>query len=379
MECSRLVDALAGVPDPRKRRGVRYPFLSLLCLVCVAMLCDCDTYAAIAQWGRDHEDWVREALGFCPKKSPCAGTLFYVLSRIDREKLEAALGAWAETILAGIERESEAKQAYAGDGKTLRGSRKQGAPGAHILSLVSHGLGLTLTQRAVDDKRNEISAVLEVIETVALKGRVVTLDALHTQRKTAAKIVAAGGDYVLVAKNNQAGLRADIEREFAEVSPQRLPAGYTAAQTTDLGHGRIEKRSIVVSTRLEDYLNWPSVRQVFQIERVTVFKKTGEKRMEFTYGLTSLGPDEASAANLLAYNRGHWTIENRSHYVRDVTFDEDRRQVRAGSIPQVLAAVRNAAISVLRLKGSTNIAASRRRFAARPREAMGAIGLMPDF
>lgn len=379
MECIPLIDALRAVPDPRKRRGVRYPFLGVLCLMCVAMLCNCDSYSAIAQWGRDHKEWVRKTLGFDPDRSPCTGTIFCILSRLDRAAVEAALGGWAESVFGAMGQQEGVKQAVSGDGKSLRGSRKQGAPGAHLLSMVGHGLGLTLAQGAVDDKRNEISSALEVVEGVVLKGRVLTLDALHTQRQTAERILAAGGDYVLVAKGNQAGLRADIEREFAGVSAQPLPEGYTRAETHSMGHGRIERRTILVSTRLQDYLDWPGSRQVFRIERVVVFKKTGEKREQTTYGVTSLGPEEAGAKELLIYNRGHWTIENRSHYVRDVTFHEDASQVRAGSVPQVLAALRNATISVMRLMGSRNIAASRRRFAARPEEALEAIGLVPDF
>jgi hypothetical protein len=116
------------------------------------------------------------------------------------------------------------------------------------------------------------------------------------------------------------------------------------------------------------------VQQVFRLARRITRTRTGEVRDEVVYGLTSLPPHRASAAELLAFNRAHWTIENRSHWVRDVTFDEDRSQVRVGSLPQVLAAVRNTAIGLLRLAGERNIAAACRRNAAQPWHALALLG-----
>lgn len=136
---------------------------------------------------------------------------------------------------------------------------------------------------------------------------------------------------------------------------------------------------MTATTALNAYLDWPGVQQVFRIERHIVRLRTGEVlREEVVYGLTSLPPARASAAALLAYNRAHWHIENRSHWVRDVTFDEDHAQVRVGSIPEVLAALRNTVISLLRLAGSPNLAAACRRHAARPWEALALLGISRD-
>jgi hypothetical protein len=126
------------------------------------------------------------------------------------------------------------------------------------------------------------------------------------------------------------------------------------------------------------YLEWPGQQQVFMVQRERINLRTGEVQRETVYGVTSLGPQRADAARLLRLLRGHWVIENRSHWVRDVTFDEDRSQVRVGSIPEVLAALRNAAIGLLRLGGAPNIAAATRFMAARPREALGLLGLHSD-
>jgi len=179
------------------------------------MLCGARTYEAIAEWGRNYDPALMRALGFTYRKTPCAATLFLLFRRLDRAKLEAVLGAWAEQVLVATADASGATlEGIAIDGKTLRGSRKQGAPGAHLLSAVSHRLGLTLGQRSVGDKTNEIPVAPTVLRGLLLEGRVVTMDALLTQREVAQAILDAGGDYVMVAKANQPQLRADIATLF---------------------------------------------------------------------------------------------------------------------------------------------------------------------
>jgi len=147
------------------------------------------------------------------------------------------------------------------------------------------------------------------------------------------------------------------------------------AQTVDGGHGRIEQRRLETSAILIGYSDWPGLGQVFPLERQVVSKKTGEVRAEVVAGVTSLAPERADAARLLALVRGHWHIENKSHGVRDVTFAEDRSQVRCGNIPQVMAALRNTVIGLTRWAGETNIAAACRRFAAQPALALELIGI----
>jgi predicted transposase YbfD/YdcC len=293
---------------------------------------------------------------------------------VDREVLEAKLGAWAAGLLReepGIE---EGEEAIAIDGKTLRGSKKQGAPGAHLLSALAHRVGVTLAPQAVDDKTNEIPVALDLLRQLVLEGRIVTMDALLTQRQIAQQIVAARGDYVMVVKENQPQLLDDIQTVFA--LPPMPGERRTAAETLDLGHGRIEQRGLQTSNVLMGYSDWPGLAQVFRLERQVIIKKTGEVREEVVAGVTSLVPERADAAQLLALVRGHWHIENRSHWVRDVTFDEDRSQVRCGHIPQVMAALRNTVIGLIRWAGHSNIAAACRRFAARPQAALHLIGIV---
>ena len=146
----------------------------------------------------------------------------------------------------------------------------------------------------------------------------------------------------------------------------------------DKGHGRLEWRRLAASAALRGYLEWPGAGQVFRIDRRVVLRRTGLVREEVVYGVTSLTPQRADPAALLRLVRRHWAIENRAHWVRDVTFDEDRSQVRVGSIPQVMAALRNATIGVLRSSGHDRIAATCRRLAAQPWAALALLGIQRE-
>jgi predicted transposase YbfD/YdcC len=219
---------------------------------------------------------------------------------------------------------------------------------------------------------NEITAVETILQHLVLEGRIVTMDALLTQRHIAQTIVDKGGDYVMIVKENQPRLRADIELVFT-----LPPVGdhQATARTVDLGHGRIEQRNITTSEALVGDSDWPGLAQVFELGRHVMFQKTGKERVEVVYGVTSLRPERATPERLLALVRGQWQIEHKSHWVRDVTCDEDRSQVRCGNIPQVMAALRNTAIGLPRWTGHTNIAAACRRLAAQPLQALALIGI----
>lgn len=367
-----LIEVFAEIPDFRCCRGKRHPLPAILSLACCAMLCGYRSYSAIAEWGRNYGAGMAHALGFT-HNTPCAATLHTVFRHVDRDEVEAKLGAWAEGIVISTPAAPAADQAaLALDGKTLRGSRKQGAPGVHLLSALSHHLGLTLAQQAVDDKTNEITQVETLLGQLVLQDRVVTMDALLTQRHVAQTIVEKGGDYVMIVKENQPQLHADIELVFT-----LPPVGdrQETARTVDSGHGRIEQRNITTSEALVGYSDWPGLAQVFEVGRHVITPKTGQERAEVVYGVTSLRPERATPGRLLELVRGHWSIENKSHWVRDVTFDEDRSQVRCGNIPHVMATLRNTTIGLLRWAGHTNIAAACRRLAAQPVQALALIGI----
>lgn len=180
----------------------------------------------------------------------------------------------------------------------------------------------------------------------------------------------------MLVKGNQPQLQHDMQLVFHE--PLALAETMTATERVDSGHGRLEQRRLTVSSALVGYSDWPGLAQVFQLERGVSMKKSGAARHEMVYGVTSLGPDQAGPERLLSLVRRHWQNENQVHWVRDVTFDEDRSQVRCGSSPQVMAAFRNTAIGLMHWAGETNIAAACRRFAAPPWSALALIRIKPD-
>lgn len=220
--------ALRTIPDPRGRHGKRHPVTAMLTLACVAMCCGQQTYSAIADWGRKyaaaHPGWAA-ALGFTRADLPCAATFFLLFRALDRQAFEAVVAQWAEAQLAAQPPASGSEEAIAVDGKTLRGAAKQGVPAAHLLSAFSHRLGVTLGQRAVDDKTNEIPVAPELISQLVVTGRVLTMDALLTQREIARAIIDGGGDYVMVVKENQPRLYQDIDTLFATPPPRPMSRG----------------------------------------------------------------------------------------------------------------------------------------------------------
>jgi predicted transposase YbfD/YdcC len=372
-----LAAVLAAFPDFRDPRGVRHPLLAVLLLSCVAMLCGARGESAIAEWAENYGATWRAPLGFTRPDGPSQSTVHRIFKGIDCDALETRLAQWAAQIIACCPIPATAPlpfEAMAIDGKTLRGSTKCGAEDAHLLSAFSQRLSVVLGQVAVPDKTNEITAIDDLLARLVLTGWVITTDALFTQTEIAQAISDAGGDYLMEVKGNQPRLHDDLTFLFADATtPCRC------AEETRLHGGRIERRTLRASTALTGYTDWPGMAQALCVERRVTHKATGETHTERAYAITSLTSTAITPAQLLVLWREHWHIENKLHWVRDVTFDEDRSTVRAGTIPQVLAALRSTAISVARLHGATNIAAACRRYAAQPALALTAIGLTLDF
>lgn len=357
-----LADVLGAVPDPRSRHGRRYslPFL-LTCLV-AAMLCDCDSLEAVGQWCREHRALLRELFGSRPHLTPCESTFRKLLPRLSATHLEWALASWLQH-----RRPHPDHEPVALDGKVVRGASRDGQQ-PHLLSVVTHQTGDTLVQVRIDAKTNEIPVARELLGWLLLDGRVVTADALHTHASFAQQLLDLGADYLLPVKENQPQLVADLRDYFAD------PAStWTEARTRERGHGRREERTLWATTALNAHLAlapFPGVAQALRVHRRVVCRE--EEREEITYYLTSRSPQQTDAAALLALIRGHWAIE-RGHWIRDVDFGEDRSRVRTGSAPQVLAALRNAVVTLLRHSGRSAIAAARRFFACHPRRAFSLI------
>ena len=263
-------------------------------------------------------------------------------------------------------------QAVALDGKTLCGSQQRGAADTHLLSAVSHRLGVTLGQVAVNDKTNEIGAAPDLLADLVIEGRVFTMDALLTQRNIAQYLIDRKGDYIMIVKDNQPTLRDDLAVLFrGPDTPLFIDDQHS---TLEKSRGRVEVRTLQTSSALNDYVNWPGVQQVFRLDRKTTILKTDHLRSETVYGLTSLAAGRAGAAPLLKATRGQWTIENRNHWIRDVLFCEDQSQLRAGYLPHVMATLRNVVIGLIHLCHFQCVAHALDFFAAHPLKALTAIG-----
>jgi predicted transposase YbfD/YdcC len=283
-----------------------------------------------------------------------------LLPRLEAEQIEYTLADWIRSTL-----QAQPDEPIALDGKTVRGARTAQGTAPHLLSFRTHQSQETLLQVAVSEKTNEIPVAQALLPCLPVTGRVFTADALHTQKDFMLGVDALGGKTLLTVKNNQPTLYADLATYFADPH-----ASFDHYCTLDQHRGRLEKRSIRVSTEMNAYLtDWPLLQQVAELTRTVTVRKTGETSHEVVYLITPLTPQEADPQRLLALVRGHWSIENSSHYVRDVTFREDRSRLRSGHAPQILAALRNLAITLIHRQGSSQIAATRRHFASHPRQA----------
>jgi predicted transposase YbfD/YdcC len=247
----------------------------------------------------------------------------------------------------------------------VRGARTNEQAAPHLLAFVTHQSQETFFQVRVDEKTNEIPVARQVLPTLPIRQRVCTADALHTHAEFLRLIHELQGETVLTVKGNQPTLYADLQTYFAD--PQ---AQYLQAQTIDRRRGRTEVRTIKVSTEMNAYLapTWPFIAQVAQLTRTVT--KAGQTTTEVVYLITTLLPTKASPQRLLDLNRGHWSIENGSYYVRDVTFGEDHSCLRTGNAPQIMAAFRNLAITLIHRSGSSHIRATRRHFASCPQQAL---------
>ena len=297
---------------------------------------------------------------------PSEPTIRRIIQSQDSETIEPVLNGWIKRL--NLEQTDD--DAIAVDGKVLKGAHDSQGHQTHLQSAVLHEQATTVAQVKIDSKSNEIPSVSTLLDPLDISDRVITFDALHTQRKTAKYLVEdKKAYYFFTVKGNQPTLKADIELlNLTQTPPDH--------ETVEKGHGRIETRRICTSTALNNYLDSPIVKQVCCIQRHVFDCKSIPEREETVYGITALTPSQANPKRLLKLNRGHWSIENRSHYVRDVTFNEDNSQIRTGSGPQVMACLRNFAVGTLRVvKNVTNVASALRDMAAKPHLALELIGL----
>jgi predicted transposase YbfD/YdcC len=348
-----LLDLLAQIPDPRKKRGRRHPLAGLLAVGIAAVIAGSRSFAAIGQWAADAGADVLAGLGAA--RGPAEESTFrraFALVSVDR--LDQVLGTWLRTraVRAG------GRLVIAVDGKTVRGAKDKEGKAPHLVAALAHSIGAVLGQAAVDAKSNEIPAVRDLLKAFTdLAGAVITIDAMHTQGDTAQVITGRGADYVMTVKGNMPTLYRQLKK---------LPwAAIPAVSSVSTDHGRRARRTIK-AVLAPSWIGFAGAAQVAQLRR-TVTKK-GKKTVEVIYLITS--DRDAGPETLAAWVRGHWEIENKLHWVRDVTYQEDKSLVRTANAPRVMASLRSLAISLLRLDGHSSIAAANRHHARDPQRTL---------
>ena len=347
-----LLAALRSVPDPRHRRGIRHSVGAILAIAACAVLTGARSFTAIAGWAADTGSAALAALGVGPVV-PCESTIRRTLQRLDGDALDTAIGAWAarRTQLPGRRR------FIAVDGKSVRGAIGPTGVCRHLMAAITHHDGVVLGQVNVDVKTNEIPLFSVLLDRIDITGAVITADALHVQRAHAHYLHARDAHYLLTVKANQPTLLAQLQ----SLPWQQVPTTHTR---TGSGHGRREKRSIKILT-VHTGIGFPHAAQAIQITRKVKDLHAGPWRTETVHGITSLAPGQARHDVIADGVRGHWTVENKLHWVRDCSWREDASQIRTGNGPRVMASLRNLAISVLRLAGHDNIAGALRHYARR--------------
>jgi predicted transposase YbfD/YdcC len=306
--------ALAGMVDPRRRRGIRHGLTAVLTAAVCAVAAGTRSFVAVAEWVADLPADLAVVLGV-DRRCPSESAIRRLIGRVDADRFDTVIGAFVQTLTATVAPVGQ-RRALAVDGKTLRGSRHidtdgKPAPGRHLLAVIDHHTRTVLGQVDVDGKTNEITAFAPLLDTLTrteLTGVVITADALHTQREHVAQLHERGAHWVLSVKGNQPRLR----RQLAALPWRAVETSHRSAET---GHGRREIRTLKVVT-IAAGIEFPHAAQAIQVTRRTrpVFARTGRRgrwRTETVYAITDLAAHQARPAELAVWIRGHWQIEVR--------------------------------------------------------------------
>jgi len=387
-----LLECFAAVGDPRDKRGIRHALATILGLCTAAVLAGCVTLAEITGWIAAADEELLAALG-CRRgadgryRPPHPDTVERVVALLGAQGLADEMGGYLAgktgigcvgAPIAG----PELLAAIAVDGKAMRGAIGPDGAIPYLLAAATHGESVVIAERLIGAKTNEVPEFAPLLRglPVAVGGCVFTMDAAHTVRSHARFITEdLLAHYVMIVKQNQKGLFDRLDGlDWASVP--------ITHEVTETGHGRRERRTIQVMDAPTD-LGFPQAAQVFLVERYTTrtirkrakgsrkYKKVQVHTAVAVLEITSLSAREAAPVHLATYVRGHWSIENKIHWVRDVTFREDASHIKTGSRPRIMATLRNLVIGLIRQAGYTKIAATIRRIRNNPRLLIAIMGL----
>jgi predicted transposase YbfD/YdcC len=364
-----LYDYFMQMSDPRKDRGKRYSLVTLLVLIFLAKIGGADSPSAIADWVKARSVEMKELLHLTYPKLPHHNTYRRVFAQIvDEEAFEQVARHYSQGQQSGKD-----IKVLAFDGKRERGTAPPGeSQGEALLAVYAPEQQVVLAQGRIEAEENEIPVAQRLLGEVDVSGKVLVGDALHTQRALSEQIKKSQGDFLWTVKENQPAAYQAIETLFTHPDPVKEGLDFRTARKVNKGHGRIEERTLTVSSLLNTYLDWPGVQQVFRLERKFTFvRKDQITRIEqmVHYGLTSLSRQQASPEQLLRLKRLYWQIETGLHYRRDVTFHEDATRMSHAHATRNLATVHNTILNLFSHLGLHNVAQTRRFFDANPHKA----------
>lgn len=339
-----IVEFFARLPDPRQDRGRRHLLSDMMVIAILAMLCGAEDFTDMEDFGLSKQEWLGTFLHL-PHGIPSHDTFGRLFAAIDPEQFEACFVAWTRAVA------GEIHGVLALDGKKIRRSfdTASGRAAAHMVSAWGSDNGVVFGQLAVDEKTNEITAIPRLLEMLAIKGLIVTIDAMGCQKNIAGRIVERGGDYVLAVKGNQQGLSEDIVETFRWARARGFDGlRHAESEETEKGHGRIETRRVTVLwelSLLRDAAAWEGLHCIAEVERRrTIGDHTST---EVRHIISSVRTNDARELGRAC--RAHWGVENGLHWCLDVSFREDDSRVRMGHAAENLSRLRRIILNMLRL------------------------------
>lgn len=343
-----FIERFSILEDPRTDINKKYELLDILFLTATAVLSGAEGWKDIKEFGDAKLDWLRQYRPFT-SGIPVDDTIARIIGAIDSEQLTACFVSWVN----GLRKEFNREQ-IAIDGKTLRRSFDgERTTALHSITAWSKENGLVLCQKQSQGKKNENATVLEMLDMLSVKGAIVTLDAMNTQKKIAKKICDKGGDYVLCVKNNHRSLRQEIQSYFHKMRRDHEAIwDQHYYSETDSDHGRIEQRhcrQLSVCDWIGGAENWQGIKTVAEVTRERHLK--GQSSTEVEYYISSLDLNAKELANAV---RSHWEVENKAHWVLDVTYREDDSRIRRENASENMALIRRFALNLARLNPQKN-------------------------
>ncbi len=342
-----------SIEDPRVERTRLHALSDIIFITIAACLSGCEDWNEIELYAESKQDWLKTFLQL-PNGIPSHDTFNRVFAAIDPVELEKCFVAWVQSVAKITE-----GQIVSIDGKRLRGSGEHGKKTIiHMVSAWSSANNMVLAQQKVNDKSNEITAIPALLDVLVLKGCIVTIDAMGCQREIAEKIINKEADYILALKGNQGHLSDDVQEAFQQGEVT------SSTTTTDMGHGRIEKRTCHVISDMSWICKadeWKQLQSLVKIDSERYHKSDGRTEHQTRYYISSLAAD---AAKLNAAVREHWAIENQLHWTLDVSFGEDQSQKRAGYAAQNFSLINKVALNMLKNEKSTKTSMKNKRHKA---------------